>query len=114
MPARDPLELAELLQGVDPDVRVRADADSDPALAESLDRREAVTEVRFRRRADADAGAGFLDELELGVGGVGCVDDRGARAEATRLGEELDRSEPVLGDALLDLAGLLVGVDVER
>src|SRR5439155_3500463 len=78
-----------------------------------LDRREAVAEVRFGRRADAHPGAGVLDELELGVGGVGRMDDRGARAEAAGLGQELDRAEAVLGDALLDLSGLLVGVDVE-
>ena len=35
-------------------------------------------------------------------------------AEAAGLGEQLDRAEPVLGDALLDLARLLAGVHVQR
>ena len=43
-----------------------------------------------------------------------CVHDRRPRAEAAGAGEELDRAHAVLGDALLDLARLLVGVDVER
>ena len=41
------------------------------------------------------------------------MDDRRARAEAAGLGEELDRPHAVLLDALVDLARLLVGVDVE-
>ena len=36
------------------------------------------------------------------------------RAEAAGAIEQLDGADPVLGDALLDLAGLLVGVDVQR
>ena len=43
-----------------------------------------------------------------------CVHDRRLRAETTRLRQQLDRAEAVLGEALLDLARLLVGVDVER
>ena len=109
----DALELAELLQRIDPDVGIRADAERDPALAEALDGREAVAEVRLRGRADADARAGLGEEVELGVVGVRSVDDRRARAEAARLGQELDRPDAVLGQALLDLARLLVGVDVE-
>src|SRR5258708_27178814 len=61
-PARGPLELAQLLERVDADVRVRADADADAALADAVDRREAVTEVRFGRRADADACARVADQ----------------------------------------------------
>ena len=36
------------------------------------------------------------------------------RAEAARLREQLDRPQPVLGNAFLDLARLLVGVHVQR
>ena len=36
------------------------------------------------------------------------------RAEAAGVGQQLDRAAAVLGQALLDLARLLVGVDVER
>ena len=55
LPAGDALELAELLERVDPHVRVRADDRADAALGSALDREEAVAEVRLRRRADADA-----------------------------------------------------------
>ena len=51
-------------------------------------------------------------ELELTVVGVSRMDDRRSGAEAARLGQQLDRSQPVLGDTLLDLARLLAGVDV--
>ena len=44
---------------------------------------------------------------------MGGVHDRGPRAEAAGLGQELDRAQAVLGDTLLDLARLLVRVDVE-
>ena len=59
------LELAQLLERVDPDVRVGADADADPALREPLDRREAVTEIRLGRRADADPRARVREQVEL-------------------------------------------------
>ena len=112
--ARDPLELAKLLQRVDPDVRVRADADPDASLAHALDGEEAVAEVRLGRRADADAGVGLRDEVELASSA--CVAwttvVRGPRQPVS--GEELDRADAVLLDALVDLPRLLVGVDVER
>ena len=111
---RDALELAQLLERVDPHVRVRADADPDAALQEPLDRHEAVAEVRLGRRADADARAGLGEQVELVPVRVRGVDDRRARAEAAARVEQLDRAQPVLGEALLDLARLLVGVDVQR
>ena len=112
--AGDSLELAQLLERVDPHVRVRADADADPALDGRSDGQETVAEVRLGRRAGADARARLREEVELGVGGVRGVHDRRPRPEAAGLGEELDRPEAVLGEALLDLARLLVGVDVEH
>ena len=45
--------------------------------------------------------------------GVRSMDDRGARAETAGPAEQLDGSDAVLGHTLLDLARLLVGVDVE-
>ena len=39
--------------------------------------------------------------------------DHGPRAEAAGLGEQLDRPPAVLGDAVLDFARLLVGVNVQ-
>ena len=111
--ARDPLELAELLERVDPDVRVRADADRDPACEQPLDGQEAVAEVGLRRRAGADACAGLGEQVELCPVGVRRVDDRRPLAEAAAPREQLDRAHTVLGEALLDLARLLVGVDVQ-
>ena len=46
--------------------------------------------------------------------GVGGVDDRRVRAETAGLRQQLDRPQTVLGEALLDLARLLVGVHVQR
>src|SRR5439155_13688136 len=43
----------------------------------------------------------------------GRVDDRRPGAEATRPREQLDRADAVLGDALVDLARLLVGMYVQ-
>lgn len=54
----DSLELAQLLERIDADVGVRADADPDAAGAHSLDREKTVTEVRLRRQACADTRAG--------------------------------------------------------
>ena len=45
---------------------------------------------------------------------MGRVDDRRVRSEAAGVGEQLDRTEAVLREAFLDLAGLLVGMDVQR
>ena len=59
------------------------------------------------------ARAGLGEEVELALVGVRGVDDRRPRPEAAGLGQELDRPEAVLGEAFLDLARLLVGVDVE-
>src|SRR5437667_197357 len=42
------------------------------------------------------------------------MDDRRVRPEAAGLREQLDWTQAVLGDALLDLARLLVGVHVQR
>ena len=114
LPPRDALELAELLERIDADVRVGADAERDAAMADTHDGQEPVSEIRLGGRAGADRGAAVAEQVELGAVGVRRVDDRRPLAEAPRLGEELDRPQSVLGEALLDLARLLVGVDVER
>jgi hypothetical protein len=44
---------------------------------------------------------------------VGCVHDRRARTETAAGGKELDRSQAVLSETLLDLARLLVGVHMQ-
>ena len=58
--------------------------------------------------------AGLREQVELASVGVRRVHDRRPRPEAAAVGEELDRADAVLGEALLDLARLLVGVHVER
>ena len=85
-----------------------------PRSQSSCDRREAVAEVRLGRRADADPRARLGEQVELARVGVRRVDDRRVRAEAAGLREQLDRPQAVLGEALLDLARLLVGVHVQR
>ena len=54
------------------------------------------------------------EEVELVRIRVRGVDDGRPRAEAAGPGEQLDRPHAVLGEALLDLARLLVGVHVQR
>ena len=109
----DPLELAELLEWVDPHVRVRPDAERDRAVEDLGDAQESVAEIGLGRRAGADARSGGREEIELVVVRMRGVDDGRPLAEAARVGEELDRAAAVLLEALLDLARLLVGVDVE-
>ena len=112
--ARDALELAELLERVDPHVRVRPDAERDrrgrgPRRRGGSRRRDRPRSSGRRRCAHRCAAS----EVELLVVRVGRVDDRRPLAEAARVGEELDRAAAVLVEALLDLARLLVGMDVE-
>ena len=113
LPAGRALDLPQLLQRVDPHVRVGPDAERDLAREQALERREPVAEVRLGRGAEAHARAGLGEEVELAFVGVRPVDDRRARPEAAGLRQQLDRPQPVLGHAFLDLARLLVGVDVE-
>src|SRR4051794_23906666 len=54
------------------------------------------------------------EKVELMAVCVRRVDDGRARSETTAGVEQLDRSQAVLGEALLDLARLLVGVGVQR
>ena len=60
--AGDPLELAELLERVDPHVRVGADRKRDPAVLDSGRREEAVREVGLGRRAGADGRAALGEQ----------------------------------------------------
>ena len=86
-----------------------------PRVEHALDGQEAVAEVRLGRRADADPRAGVARAGRARASSA-CVAwttvVRGPRQPVAR--EQLDRAEAVLGEALLDLARLLVGVDVER
>ena len=53
-------------------------------------------------------------EDRVGTVGVGRVHDGRVLRQAAGAGEQLDRSAAVLGEALLDLLRLLVGMDVQR
>ena len=113
--AGDALELAQLLERVDADVRVRADADADAALAELARparsrRRGSPRSSGRRRRARPPRRAGRARAPSACVAWTTVV--RGPRQPVSR--EQLDRADAVLGEALLDLARLLVGVDVQR
>src|SRR6185295_4972346 len=101
--ARHAFELAQLLQRVEAHVRVRADAERDPMLADPRDREEAVAEIRLGQGTDADACAGARKERELALVGMRPVDDGRVRAEAAGAREELDWADAVLRQALLDL-----------
>jgi CDP-diacylglycerol--glycerol-3-phosphate 3-phosphatidyltransferase len=114
LPTRDALDLSQFFQRIDADVRVGADTKSDPALQHRFQGRETVAEIRFRGRAETDARARVRKQVELVRVGVRPVHHRGSRAEAARVREQFDRPEAVLGDAFVDLARLLVGVNVER
>ena len=84
-------------------------------MANARDRKEAVAEVRLGRRARRRSRApASREEIELVAVGVGRVHDRRARAEAALACEQLDRAQAVLGEALIDLTRLLVGVYVQR
>ena len=83
-------------------------------MLDPRDRQEAVAEIRLGRRADADARPRGGQQVELVAVGVSRVHDRGAGRQAALAVEELDRPQAVLGQALVDLARLLVGVDVQR
>ena len=64
-----------------------------------------------QRQTRAPAAATRSSSVVVRVRGV---DDGRARPEAPGLGQQLDRPDAVLGEALLDLARLLAGVHVER
>ncbi len=76
-------------------------------------REEPVPEIGLGREAGANRRARTAEEVELGAVRVCRMDHGGVFPETTRIREELDRSEAMLGEALLDLAWLLVCVDVK-
>src|SRR4029450_6678141 len=64
-PPGDAFQLAQFLERVDADIRVGADADPDPPLAQLLHRREAVAEVGLGCQAEAESRAGVGEPLAL-------------------------------------------------
>src|SRR5918992_911891 len=108
-----PFDLTQLLEGIDAHIRVGADAERDPALDQGLERGEPVSEVCLRGRTQADERARLGQEIQLVLVGMRRVDDRRPRPETPALGKELDGPETVFGEALLDLARLLVRMDVQ-
>ena len=93
-------------------MRVRADGEPDAPVPYLLSRQKPVAKVPLRSRAGAHGSAVFGDKVQLPRVGVRGVDYRGVRAEEASLREQLDGPHAVLGQALFDLALLLVGVDV--
>src|SRR5262245_11993439 len=89
LPTGDPLELPQLLEGIDAYVRVGAHAEGDRPLPDALGGEEAVAQVGFRRRAGAYGRARGCEEIELGAVRVGCVHDGGVLPEASAAREEL-------------------------
>jgi CDP-diacylglycerol--glycerol-3-phosphate 3-phosphatidyltransferase len=83
-------------------------------VEEPFDGEEAVREIRLCGRARTHAGSSGCEEVELLAVRMRCMDDRRARREAAARVEKLDRTQAVLGETLLDLTRLFVGVDVER
>src|SRR5215218_984183 len=111
-PAGVGLDLPQLLERVYPDVRVRADGEMDFSLQDLLGRQEPVAEVPLRGRTGAHGGAVLGEEIHFPSASVRGVDNGGAPAQEAGPDEQLYGAHPVLGQALLDLPRLLVGVDV--
>ncbi len=110
----DAFHLAQLFERVDANVRVRADAERNPAMLDPRRREEAIRKIGLGRGAGADGRSALREQVELGTVGMRRVHDGDMRSEAAGALEELDRPAAVLGEALLDLPGLLVRMDVQR
>src|SRR5437764_10028091 len=106
LPAADALQLTELFDRIDPDMRVGPDTKADRPVPNARDWEEAVAEVGLGRRADADSRAGLAQEVELIAIRVRRVDDGRPRPQAALAGQELDRADTFLREAFLDLARL--------
>ena len=91
-PAGVGLDLPQLLERVYPDVRVRADGESDIALQDSPGRQEPVAEVPLRGRTGAHGGAMLGEEIHFPSARVRGVDNCGVRPEKASLREQFDRS----------------------
>src|SRR5262249_59463884 len=74
LPAGDALELPQLLEWINSDVRVRADRERKATLGHRFERREAVAEGGLRGGAQADSGFGLRGQGELVLPGVRRVD----------------------------------------
>src|SRR5215211_9227546 len=89
-PAREPagarLHLPELLERVEPYVRVGADAETYIQPQYPLRREKSIAQVPFRGGAGADPRAVAGEQLELPFVGVRGVDYGGPGSEETRLG----------------------------
>ena len=111
--ARAGLQLAHLLERVDDDVAVAADRQPHAGVAVAQRREVAVAEVALGRRAGRDdrAARGEQRRRRARRRGSPCTTVVRAAEEAGAV-QQLDRRAAVLGAALLELARLLVGVDV--
>src|SRR3954469_18520158 len=108
------LELPRLLERVDAHLRVAADRQAHAGVAVAQRGEEAVAEVALGRGARDDDRAGLRQHVDVGVGDVDAVDDARPRAEEAAAQQQRDRRAAVFGGALVELAHLLVRVDVEH
>ena len=111
---RDSLELAQLLERIDPDVRVGADAIGMPR---SSNARPGRSRRRGRPRSSGTrtpCARAWASRSSSAPSACVAWTTVVRSAETAAACEQLDRPHAVLGEALLDLARLLVGVDVER
>src|SRR5918996_3628459 len=111
---RNPLELTQLLERIDAHVRVGADTERYRAFPEAASGEEAVAQIGLRRGAGADRRAARCQQVEFRAVRVRRVYDGRPLAKALSPRQQLDRATPVLGETLLDLARLFVGVHVEQ
>ena len=107
-------EQAQLLAPVARRLAVGADRDRHAGGEPAGQVREAVAEVGLGARAQDDAGAARGDGGDLLRRRVRRVDELPARVEASFANEPFDRPSAGRADALVDLAGLLGDVDVDR
>ena len=85
-----------------------------PACCSRAGGTDAVGEVALGGGRDADVGAGGAEQLDVVVGEVGRVHDRGVGAEEVRLVQQPGRGDAVRREAGLVLGDLLGEVHVQR
>jgi hypothetical protein len=95
-------------------VTVDAGAQAHARVAQRAEIGVTVAEIALGRRVDAGVGARAAEQRRLVRQEVRRVDGDEARAEDAVMGQQLDRTEPRLADAGLDLSGLLGDVHVQR
>ncbi len=93
------LERAEVVDGVDDDMTVAADAEADAGVSKGRQVGKAIAEIALGGGADAREGAGAAEEARLVLCEVRRVDGDEALGEDAAIGEELDGTKPRLDEA---------------